>query len=99
MRLLKLLAAALAAALTLPACSLYKRPPTVPLLPPPQPVPAAALALCPPPPMPPLLQAADMDALAMTLKTTYDAYGDCAATHAALVDWVDARAQQKGGKP
>lgn len=40
-----------------------------------------------------------MDAVAMTLKTTYDAYGDCAATHAALVDWVDGHAQQKGGKP
>ena len=44
-----------------------------------------------------------MDALAMTLKTTYDAYGECAATHAALVDWVDSNAQQKGvqkgGKP
>lgn len=44
-----------------------------------------------------------MDAVAMTLKTTYDAYGDCAATHAALVGWVDGsavqQAQQKGGKP
>ena len=44
-----------------------------------------------------------MDALAMTLKTTYDAYGDCAATHAALVDWVDStagqKAEQKGKQP
>ena len=44
-----------------------------------------------------------MDAVAMTLKTTYDAYGECAATHAALVGWVDGsavqQAQQKGGKP
>lgn len=92
----KLLLAALAVALTLPACSLFKPPPAVPLQPPPQPVPAAALALCPPPPQ---LQGAEMDAVAMTLKTTYDAYGDCAATHAALVDWVDGHAQQKGGKP
>lgn len=38
-----------------------------------------------------------MDALAMTLKTTYDAYGECAATHAALVDWVDSTAGQKTG--
>ena len=37
-----------------------------------------------------------MDALALTLKNTYDAYGECAATHAALVDWLDG---QKGRQP
>lgn len=88
----KLLLAVLAAALMLPACSIFKPPQAVPLQPPPPPVPAAALALCPPPPAP---LSAEMDALALTLKNTYDAYGECAATHAALVDWVDG---QKGKK-
>ena len=93
MRLTKPLLAALAAALMLPACSIFKPPQAVPLQLPPQPVPVAALALCPPPPA---LLSAEMDALALTLKNTYDAYAECAATHAALVDWLDG---QKGRQP
>ena len=61
MRLTKPLLVALAAALMLQACSIFKPPQAVPLQLPPQPVPVAALALCPPPPA---LLSAEMDALA-----------------------------------
>ena len=83
MRLPKLLTAVWIAALMLASCSTYRRPVTAP----PSPLPAAAMALCP---APPDMQGNDMDALALTLKSTYDAYGACAATHADLVRWLEA---------
>lgn len=54
------------------------------------------LALCPPPPQMP---GAEMDALVMTLKTTYDAYGHCAGLHADLVRWLEAPQAQAKGTP
>ena len=50
------------------------------------------MALCPPPPA---QQGNDMDALALTLKSTYDAYGACAGTHADLVHWLEGQGGAK----
>ena len=50
------------------------------------------MALCP---APPDMQGNDMDALALTLKDTYDAYGACAATHADLVRWLESAGARK----
>lgn len=81
---------ALAACCLLMGCA--SSPPRVsaPLLPPP---PAALLQSCPPPPP---IRGAEMDALALTLKQVYDAYGACAAQLRALVRWLEVRALTEG---
>ncbi|MGP1684390.1 MAG: hypothetical protein ACTS8S_18890 [Giesbergeria sp.] len=50
------------------------------------PPPAASMALCQ---APPALVGNSMDAITLTLKSTYDAYGACAGTHAELVRWLE----------
>lgn len=88
MRWPRLLTAVLVVVLTLPSCSTLRAPVSAP----PPPLPAAAMALCPPPPA---QQGNDMDALALTLKSTYDAYGACAGTHADLVHWLESQGGAK----
>ena len=88
MRLPRTLATVLVAVLMLASCSTLKPPVSAPAAP----VPAAAMALCP---APPAMQGPDMDALALTLKDTYDAYGACAATHADLVRWLESAGARK----
>ena len=73
-----------AAALALTSCASWR--PHAPLLPPPAPLPALLLAPCP---AVPALEGDDMDAIALTLKRTWDAYGVCSGLHAGLVDWLE----------
>lgn len=82
MRLPKRLICALLACWMLASCARLTPPGPQPL----RPLPAALLALCPPPPH---SGGADMDALVLTLKRSYDAYGACAGQHAELVRWLD----------
>ena len=74
---------ALIAATMLASCASSRPPVSVPPVPPP----AASMALCQ---APPGLVGNSMDAITLTLKSTYDAYGACAATHADLVRWLEA---------
>lgn len=73
---------ALIAATMLASCASSKLPVSAP----PAPPPAASMALCP---APPALIGNSMDAITLTLKSSYDAYGACALTHAELVRWIE----------
>ncbi len=73
---------ALTAATMLASCASSKPPASAPPVPPP----AASMALCQ---APPALVGNSMDAITLTLKSTYDAYGACAGTHAELVRWLE----------
>lgn len=73
---------ALIAATMLASCASSKPPVSVPPVPPP----AASMALCQ---APPALAGNSMDAITLTLKSTYDAYGACAGMHTELVRWLE----------
>lgn len=77
----------LAAAWMLASCSSWRAPAAEPLRLPPAMPPAALMSGCEPPPG--IQGSAEVDAVILALKHTYDAYGLCAWRHRRLIDWLE----------